>query len=559
MHTFPGIVGPTIPSVVGISWTGIPLGPHGNLAADSDPLGVSAATGQLLTDDINVPEGIVLAGIRVMLRVPATPDERMTGDLTIEISELLLDGSTRSVASATITSDQFAEQVAAYFGATEYVAFHVPVEEATYLAPGHYMVQVTNVVSRQQVEQQAAATIDEDNVIFRAPETTWRFLSFSSPTPTPPPTPGRLLTLRVGTTALFAPTTPPASKPALGVDSAPIKMQIALDALTFSRSFSAPVQLVEGTDVPFEVASVRPEDPIYGVDGTRSVPIPQGVVISGDVTCTYSRCDQVFHALATRAGIPDDRIDLAGSFASSGTKYGAAGYRFDGAVTTQQTYKALFARLGFESRSIVDWQWDQMQLKWTSSLSEVTSSAVTFSRANMLPKRPGSAVASLKIKRTPETEIVNVIPARWKLDLFENKYRAAERFDSPPSIAAHGELAAAKGVFDFLYVRDNAMIASVCANKLERGAFSKRLFQWEAFLDALGLEKDTDAVDFDMSTSVGGGGGGSGIGEGGVGEGGWGGGSSAFAGLAVGTYALIEQVSYTWQNFKTILFQAREL
>lgn len=533
--------GNTIYTGINITYFAIPVGIAANLASDADPLGVSSALGQKLVDELESP-GIVLVGMRVAVRAPVTPDDRLEGDLRVEVFSLA-NGQQTSIASTTITSQEFMDALEEEHYGT-YVPFYQTLEEPVFLPAGRVGVGVTNEISRAQVEAEAAAVAaDEPAPLFLR----WRWQGFDT---TEVASSGARLW--PGTLA----GSPSSPTPALGPDNVTVKLNIVLYALKFDRFPDSPVQTVEGTDGSFNVASVVPGLVPYRISETRRVPIPQGTAIAGDVVCTYSRCDEVIHALANRAGIPDARIDLAGSFTAAAAKYAANGYRNDGAVSSQQTYKQLFARLGFEGRSVVDWQWDKMQLKWTPSIGEVTASVKTFDRTNILPKEENGVVSSLKVKRTTETEIVNVIRARWNRDLIENDYDAAKRYESAASIAVHGELSR-DDLFDFLYVRTDAMVDHVCANKLERMAFSKRIFQWEAFLESLGIERE-DAIDFAMAV-YGGAGGSGGVGEGEVGEGGWGGGSGVFAGLSPGTFSLVERVDYNWSNFKTILLESREL
>lgn len=298
----------------------------------------------------------------------------------------------------------------------------------------------------------------------------------------------------------------------------------------------------------------------HPIDDTpdKTPQIPDSVQIAGEVTTTHHQPDEVIYALFARAGVEDPAIDISGSFAASGAKYAAIGSRFDGAVTVQQTYKTLWARLGFECRSIVDWQWDKAQLKWLPSPSDITASVLTFERCDIRHKGDDEHNPAMQIivTRTPDSRLVNVIEAFYELNPADQNetggYEKKRRFQSPASIAKFGERERPE-LFRFLYVADDATLFNTCSYWITRLAFKKRILDWEGFLTALGVEKD-DPTDIDSSTV-----GGSGFGEGGFGEGGFGGGTS-FSGLSPGKFFVIQSVEYDWnRDPRALILNAEEV
>lgn len=285
-------------------------------------------------------------------------------------------------------------------------------------------------------------------------------------------------------------------------------------------------------------------------------PIPDDVAISAKVTATKYQPDEVIHALFNREGIVDAGIDLAGSFAATAMKLAAQGYRYDGAVTTQQTYKALLARLAFEARLVVDWQWDKVQLKWLPSPADVTASVLTFDRSMIRHKGDDehNPAMQLVMSLTPDSRIVNVIDAFYAFNPAAAGFAKHKHYASAASIEVYAGEKERPELFRFLYVSDDTTLASVCGYWLGRLAFKKRLFDMAGFLTELGVEKD-DPIDVDsVAAGILGG-----FGEGGFGEGGYGGGT-AFSGLAPGKFYVVQAVEYDWRKQpRALVVEAEEL
>lgn len=284
-------------------------------------------------------------------------------------------------------------------------------------------------------------------------------------------------------------------------------------------------------------------------------PIPEDVTISAKVTAEKSQPDEVFHALLTRMGVDDSDIDLAVTFAAAATHYLAEGDRFDGAVTTQQTFKELFARLAFESLSVFDWQWDKAQLKWLPRLDDEPTSVLTFDRSMIRHKGDdeNNPTMQLAVSRTPDSRIVNIIDAFYAFNPAAGGFSKKRHYSSAPSVAVFGEKER-PGLFKFLYVADDAMLERSCLYWLARLAFKKRIIDFQGFLRSIGVEKD-DPIDVDTAIVLPG----SGFGEGGFGEDGYGG-ASAFAGLAAGKLYVIQAINYDWtREPRALLINAEEL
>jgi hypothetical protein len=170
--------------------------------------------------------------------------------------------------------------------------------------------------------------------------------------------------------------------------------------------------------------------------------VPSGTDISSDAVCSLSQPDEVIHALLNRADVPDARIDLAGTFTDSAALYSAATWLLRGAVTEQITYKALIARLAFESRSDFDWEFHQAQLKWIPQPGDTVTSVRTLTFADMPQLSAQDPLPDFNVVRTETSSIINIVNVvfqrMFNIGKGQGAYLLGDQFISNPSVAVHG-------------------------------------------------------------------------------------------------------------------------
>lgn len=235
-----------------------------------------------------------------------------------------------------------------------------------------------------------------------------------------------------------------------------------------------PMVFDDGTQAEIEYvlncASIRRETSID--DGTGhdvalvklGSPIPDGVEITVDVEGSVPfgasqggcRPDRVFRFFSNRAGIADASIDLAGSFADAASHYDSAPlYRFDGVVNGPGTYLELFAKLGFECRSILDWSIDRLNLLWIPDSGADVSIDDTLTFADIMISDENDPLVFLD--RAEAEDVVNVVNLQWLRRWADDSYqRTVERRDEDSITAFEAELAKDE-LFRMDFVRRLAM------------------------------------------------------------------------------------------------------
>lgn len=348
--------------------------------------------------------------------------------------------------------------------------------------------------------------------------------------------------VHTGTVHPLGPWTGGGGNPMYTTDAEPVTFDFVARVLKYTKETSAS----DPSGATVARVKLYVEDDSGNDDGTL---LDDAVEIRADVTANHSRLDQVVDDLLGMAGVPDARIDTAGSFAAAGAAYASAGDRMDGAVSEQQSYKQLITRLCFEGRSHYDWQWDKAQLRRLKLASEITNGDVVMNLtlAEIARSSPTDPNPEIRFGRTEDNETMNVIDVRYDFDPIANEYDAKVRRTSPGSISVHeGELAASGNLLDFKYVRDAGTAARTADYRLDRHAYSKRLPMLTTFVPMLGLERD-DVVTLDLTTPIDGSTSPGGLGGGGLGEGGIGGltPGEAFDGWK-NKKAIVEDVRYDW-------------
>lgn len=245
-------------------------------------------------------------------------------------------------------------------------------------------------------------------------------------------------------------------------DSENVSLRMTLHAVKFDRveqdSTNLPMRC--GTIAPYlsppeAIASMG--ELYYGARAQQVIEqgdwVPEGVQLAADVACVDSRPDQVFEGILNKAGVPDARIDLAGTFADAATHYSTT-YKLRGAVTEQQTYKQFLTRAAFEMRSEFDWEADKAQLKWLPRPDDTVTPVRTLSLADMKRVSREDPTPRVEIEWTEPTDVINLVRMLYRKNYSESGayFDAVERRHAA-SIAARGELTR-DDLFEMLYVRD---------------------------------------------------------------------------------------------------------
>ena len=236
------------------------------------------------------------------------------------------------------------------------------------------------------------------------------------------------------------------SRVPINTDAAePVSIRITLFAVKFDTS----IETWDGV----RCWTLRP----YCLNTDKRFVVPSGTDVSSDANCSLSQPDVVVHALLNRAGVPDARIDLAGTFTESAAFYSAATWLLRGAVCEQITYKALIARLAFESRSDFDWEFHKAQLKWLPQPGDTVTSARTVTFADMPQVGDQDPLPDFHVARTETDSIINVVNVSFQRMFNVGKgpgaYLLGDQFSNTPSINVHGPKTN-DALFQMDFVRD---------------------------------------------------------------------------------------------------------
>lgn len=257
------------------------------------------------------------------------------------------------------------------------------------------------------------------------------------------------------------------------IEERPIRLAISIKAATITKQITD-----DGTG--HRVARVRFGD-TYLPSEWQITADCIGVAPGGS-----ARTDQVVRALAqTGAGVPTAYLDLAGSFAASGTAYGSI-YKSEGTILEQQSWKQLFLRIAFENRSIIDWSVDKLQLKF---LPDPPAASVGTITKSTIP--PRELVPELTIRRTEPADLANSFDLRWNRIWREagERYARVTRREDARSIAVYGKREKA-GLFDCKYIRNRRQAERVATFWLHRMGKPKNIVDVHVKLPHLAIEKD---------------------------------------------------------------------
>lgn len=242
---------------------------------------------------------------------------------------------------------------------------------------------------------------------------------------------------------------------------------------------------------------------------TMDFDIPDGSAVTADIqgikddsTGTYTTVpgivlrvpDEIFHWILNRAGLVDDDIDLAGSFAASRVQY-ADLYRFDGVIQDDSTYKTLLLKLAYECRSVFDWVVNAA-LRFIPDTFPSPAAALTFNDliedANRRPL--------VRMERSALEEMINSLTANYNRVAASSDYKSTIARFAPDSVQAFG-LLERMDLRGLDFVRSEAMAKAVIDARLKRQA----LPFWRVFLTTwlgqLAIEKD-DSASLDLTNPI---------------------------------------------------------
>jgi hypothetical protein len=260
-------------------------------------------------------------------------------------------------------------------------------------------------------------------------------------------------------------------------------------------------------------AHAGPDLTPYGWNAANGVPvlyadadvaIPSDVAIAGDLTAgvvddagtitgiagsSVTMPNHVFHWLLRAAGVPDANIDLDGSFADAGGRFGSV-YRFVGVVQDQQTFAELFLKLQRECRCSFDWPVDKAQLNFLKNSSEPV--AATLTPANIVADAE-TGILLLEFEWGDSKGVTNSIDVRWGRDPHlpaedPRSYLRHTHREEGASIVLYGRLEVPEASF-YDFVATEPMAIALAEYALLRKAMPKRIGSVVVKLPHLALQK----------------------------------------------------------------------
>lgn len=279
------------------------------------------------------------------------------------------------------------------------------------------------------------------------------------------------------------------------------------------------------SDLAFQLTAITVTKNLSADDGTGNyvasvnldVDIPDTASIDGSITGikddssgTYAgsasslllRPDAIAHWLLNWWDVPDDEIDLGGSFASSAELYGTL-YRIEGSAQDDWTRKKLLLTIAFESRAALSWF--SGIARWSYLKREVIDADVTVAKADIIPEGLNPIVT---VRKSPTAKIVNFIDLRYErwpsrargLTAYQRIYNAQNE-DSINGLLPDGSDAFGKREnpekFFCDFVRYEEMAADLAAFYADRLGFPRRIVEVTSTRTLLALEED-DSVSFDL-------------------------------------------------------------